>query len=281
MSSTPSSRLISSVSSFDYLSASSHSRQGSGESSDSSYVSVSDEISSDDDEILLSFSETGSPVRLSSPSSASPVRSQGAQSPNTFSDDDYVVFGGVKTPAENQYESFAAGGNAVANVESLTQTLAQMEIRQGRPRKARSRRFPRQQQSSPDAFEDDDAVSVRLVSQAPSPHRRARKPRRPAAAPVAAATSSDSESSSSDNGTHVKSPSTPKPKKGKKKKAAASPKSSPSKTTSAKTTAATPGSPKGKRPGLGERPIVDDISEAGDDKATPLGYEEAVQYVTS
>lgn len=271
MSSSPSSRLISSVSSFDYLTASTHShehsREGSGgESSDSSYISVSDEISSEDDEILLSFSEVSSPIRLSSPS---PAISQRAQSPNTFSDDDYVVFGGVKTPeGHGRFESFAAGGSAVANVETLTQTLAQLNLREGRPRKARSKRFAPQHQQRADAL--DDVASVRLVSQAPSPHRHTRKPRRPAAA----AHSSDSEGSSSDASNPVKSPSTPKSKKSKKKKAA-SPKSSPSKASVA------PVLPKAKRSGLGERPIVDDVSEAGDHRPTTPGYEEAVQYVTS
>ncbi|KAK7693271.1 hypothetical protein QCA50_002838 [Cerrena zonata] len=275
MSSNTSSRLMSSVSSLDYLSASTHShvhsREGSGgDSSDSSYISVSDEISSDDDEILLSFSEVSSPVRVSSPS---PAVSQRAQSPNTFSDDDYVVFGGVKTP-EGQFESFTAGGSAVANVESLTETLAQMDIRQGRPRKARSRRFAPQHQQQQDADVFDDAASVRLVSQASSPHRR-RKPRRQAAA--ATTHSSDSDGSTSDASAPLKSSSTPKSKKSKKKKAAASPKSStksPSKTS-------TPNTPKAKRSGLGERPIVDDISEAGDHKNITPGYDEAVQYITS
>ncbi|CAL1704215.1 unnamed protein product [Somion occarium] len=272
MPSTTSSRLISSVSSFDYLSSSGHSREGSDSSE--SYITLSDEVSSEEDEILLSFSEVSSSAGI-----ISPAISQGAQSPNTFSDDDYVVFGGVRTP-EGHFDSFAAGGSAVANVDSITETLAQLEIRQRRSRKAR-----RNAQTSANS----DTASVRLVSQPASPKRN-RKRRN------AAVNSSDDEGSLPDvSATPSPSPhsnsSSPKPKKNKKKgkqgvvsasapglvskksdsssKSSKSPKGTPTKTVVAS------------KAGLGERPIVDDVSEAGDYKVVTAGYEEAVQYVTS
>ncbi|KAI0080580.1 hypothetical protein K474DRAFT_211639 [Panus rudis PR-1116 ss-1] len=253
-----SSRLVSSVSSFDYLSSNPHSRAGS-DSSDSyvSDISLSDTgSSSEEDEIVLSFSDV-----------SSVAVSQRAQSPNVYSDDDFIVLSRARSP--ERFQSLAAGGSVAVSltgdVDSLAQTLAQLEVHNAKPK-----RTGRKPKAAIDATSSN--------SPPPSLKKRNRKKKSAASLSDNAQPSLSTHSASSESG------SPKKVKKNKKKKLAAAaaaakktetPKSA--KVAELESSVADNVDPAG----LGERPIVDDVSEAGDHRAVAVGYEEAVEYITS
>lgn len=253
MSSTRSSQLLSSSSSFDYLSSNVDSREPSDSSE--SYSTVGDES---EDEIVWSFSE------LSSSGVVSPApRSQRAFSPSVPSEDEYIVLSRPRSPS--RYQSLTAPAAAAsrvdtASIDSLSQAFGTLTVRRSRPSRKSSagNRAPK----SPSSTTPSESASPPST-----PKRRQRKKRVPA------------------NQTAPAKPTTPttqplQTKKGKKAVVA-----TPSPRLVSKKTEASKASKRAKAVTTANVdnasedgfPIVDDVSEVGDAKS---GYEEAVQYVT-
>ncbi|KAI0818912.1 hypothetical protein BC629DRAFT_685713 [Irpex lacteus] len=253
----PASRVLSPTSiasSFQYVTASDrHSEANS--SSDDSFGSFSDVTTSDDDdEIVWSVSD------LSASGSSQPAAAAALRSPGVLSDDEYIVLSPPLSQPRSGMSSLSASlmntSVEASSVDGLSDDMSNLNLAES------------------DSSTDTD--SVRPTSQASSRSRR-RKRRSGRAAAVASGS------------TTVPAPvATPKQKKKKSKaKVSAAPASAAGSAT---------GTGKAKRKkakaaeakrvlltaeevaGLGERPIVDDVSEAGDTKTAV--YEEAVQYVS-
>ena len=242
------------ASSFQYVTASDrHSEVPT--SSDESFGSISDETSSDDDEIVWSVSDL-SASGSSHPAAAPP------RSPSVLSDDDEYIF---LSPPLSQPQSGMSSLSAslistnagTSSADGLSDVIAGLNI----------------------AESDND--SIRPTSQASSRRRRVRRSARIAA------------QKSSPKASDAPGPvATPKPKKKRSKaKVNATPASTPApgaskpkkkKVKAVKAQGVLPASvavaDKAEEAGLGERPIVDDSSELGDTKAAV--YNEAVQYVS-
>lgn len=267
MSSTsgPASRVLSPTSiasSFQYVTASDrHSEANS--SSDDSFGSFSDVTTSDDDdEIVWSVSD------LSASGSSQPVAAAALRSPGVLSDDEYIVLSPPLSQPRSGMSSLSASlmntSVEASSVDGLSDDMSNLNLAES------------------DSSTDTD--SVRPTSQASSRSRRRR--RRSGHAATAA----------SGSATTPAPVATPKPKKKKSKAkvnaAPASAAGSATGTGKAKKKKVKAAKAKGVLPtasvpatetaeevaGLGERPIVDDVSEAGDTKTAV--YEEAVQYVS-
>lgn len=100
-----------------------HSREVSDSSESYSSLELSEDISSDD-EIVWSPSDNDSPSPVF-------IRSQGAFSPATFSDEDVVVLSRPRSVAE-RYQSLAAPGS----VDALANTLSNLQVT---PRKVKAK----------------------------------------------------------------------------------------------------------------------------------------------
>ncbi|KAI0797822.1 hypothetical protein C8Q75DRAFT_20866 [Abortiporus biennis] len=236
MTSSTSPRLLSPTSSFDYISSIVHSREHSSDSSDS-YTSLSSDVSSDEDEIVWSFSD------ISAISGSPSLRSQRPLSPATFSDEDVIVVSRPRSRA-HRFQSLTVEGSGENNMEALSQTLATLQIKTSNKHSKKASR---------------SANAAATASTTSSPSKK-RSKKRKSATNGAAVTSTTSTAEAQ----VVSAPSSPKKKRGKRKSPALA-----------------PAALADDADGLGERPIVDDISEAGDDKTVVSGYEEARQYVTS
>ncbi len=261
----PASRVLSPTSiasSFQYVTASDrHSEANS--SSDDSFGSFSDVTTSDDDdEIVWSVSD------LSASGSSQPAAAAALRSPGVLSDDEYIVLSPPLSQPRSGMSSLSASlmntSVEASSVDGLSDDMSNLNLAES------------------DSSTDTD--SVRPTSQASSRSRR-RKRRSGRAAATA--------SGSATAPTPVV---TPKPKKKKNKtKVNAAPASAAgsatgtgkakrkkAKAAEAKKvllTASVPATETAEEvAGLGERPIVDDVSEAGDTKTAV--YEEAVQYVS-
>jgi len=239
-----------SSSSFQFIASDRHSQAN--DSSEESFSSVSDATSSDEDEIVWSISDLSASV-VSRPT---PLRS-----PDVFSDEEYIVLSPPMPRPLDTARTYGSGNSSLSasiidasavtpSVDGLSDVLSNLNI-------------------------DSDVDSVRPVSQATNSRAR-RRLRRRSRANVAAA-----------NTAPVATAAMPKPRK---KKSKTKVKSTPvavigatmPKKKKAKAAKAQPPSPVVPQPtdsGLGERPIVDDVSEAGDVNAA--AYEEAVQYISS
>lgn len=235
-----------------------------------SFGHLSEDISSED-EIVWSFSELSS-------GAASPL-SQRAQSPGTFSDDDLIVVSRPRSPPQ-RFQSFPADPSAIT-VDALSRNLARLDIQSGRLHDP---------ERTPIVRRSGDKLIAKAPSAPSTPKRRSRK-RRSSSAAVAEPLSPTTPKAKQQP---ITPPATPPASASKKKKHASAkfavsvkepttPPKSP-KSTKAKSKSAAPQPPAvgQEASGLGERPIVDDVSEAGDFAAGRLSkYDEAVQYVTS
>lgn len=204
-------------------------------SSDESFESLSEDSSSDDDEIVWSVSDL----------SASFISSQrDPRSPDIFSDDDFIVLG-QPNHASPTTRSRSLDAPSVST-DGLSDVLNNLTIE--------------------DSDASSDYSSVRPTSQAATPSKRNR--RRKARAAASAPSSAQGPTS----------PTTPKcNRKAKTASALAdptTPKKSRKKAKPVKVQSAAMGA------GLGARPIVDDVSEAGDARAASL-YDDAVEYISS
>ncbi|CDO70729.1 hypothetical protein BN946_scf184798.g44 [Trametes cinnabarina] len=224
-----------SAASYDYFSHSrSASHDGSSKSSGSgSYGTVSDDISSDDDDqIVLSFSDISALEMVSQ-------RGDAPRTPGVFSDDEFVIMSMPTTPREDDLTtSFSALSVSASSARAILQTGTSSTNNSPSSKAARKHA----KRKSP-------------VSASPSTGTIAS-----GSNPATAAVPSSS----------VKTSSKSKKKKAKKAKKAARA-AAPAKRASAE--------------GLGERPIVDDVSEAGLEYPTvyvpPAVYESAQSYVSS
>jgi len=253
----------------------SHISQATSDGSES-FGHLSEDISSED-EIVWSFSDLSS-------GAVSPL-SQRAQSPGTFSDEDLIVVSRPRSPTR-RFQSFPVDPTAIT-VDALSRNLARLDIQQT---------LIHEPDLTPIARgAGGDKPAVKLPSAQSTPKRRSRR-RRSSSVPIAEPLSPTTPKAGP---LPISPPATPPASASKKKKRAslkstekktnappkevANPPKSP-KAVKSKTKPAVPQPPVVVREasGLGERPIVDDVSEAGDAAAGHLTkYDEAVQYVTS
>ncbi|PIL23830.1 hypothetical protein GSI_13581 [Ganoderma sinense ZZ0214-1] len=232
----------SSLASCDFFSAQSHSQRDnlSSESGDSdSYGTLSDDGSSDDDEILLSFSDL---------SSADFLSQRGAYTPAIFSDDEFVLMSRPRSP---ESDDLTASFSAL----SLSRTSSSHGHRR---------------------FTSRSSADSQNSSQNNSLKKRNRK-RRAAAAPGNAGTSDEQVQGKSKGDPINAKPKHHSPSKARRKARRAA----------ARAAAATPTAELALAPaplaGFGDRPIVDDVSEAGSEYShiPPELYQSAQRYVSS
>ena len=225
----------SSLSSYDFFS---HSRNGSrvssgSEGSEGSYTASEDNGSSDDEQILLSFSDL----------SSADFRSQRGEprTPAIFSDDEFVLMSRPRSPESDASSDLTESFSAL----SLSQASIVSQVH----RRGKS----------------DGSAQGKGASSGGSPKRRSRK-RRTAQAPgnavASGATLTKTESSPESPKHHSPSKARRKARRAAARAAALSP------------------SPAA---GLGDRPIVDDVSEVGSESPYihPELYQSAQRYVSS
>ncbi|OBZ75197.1 hypothetical protein A0H81_04500 [Grifola frondosa] len=215
----------SSISSYDYFSAHSHAKDSS--ESDQSYGTLSDETSSNDDEIVLSFSE----ISFSS-MSFSGILSQHPdipRSPGAFSDDEFILMSRPRTPSRSAVISAGTRGSDTSTSEDeLAASFA--------------------------------AFSLTIANTGASAGKKKRRTRKKRAA-AAAASSSAVETKA------VKPKKKAKSQVQASSPASVTPQTAQSKTArrKARKTAARATAPLcPARPGFGDRPVVDDVSKTGD-----------------
>ncbi|GJE86982.1 hypothetical protein PsYK624_030650 [Phanerochaete sordida] len=198
------------------------------------------EDSSDDDEIVWSVSDL----------SASFVSSQrDPRSPSIFSEDDFIVLGQPTRPGPS-----AGSRSSVApslSADGLSDAITSLTI----------------EDSSDEA--SSACSSSRPASQAAAPSKRSRR-RKPRKARAAVAAPPPAQVPSA--------PATPK--RTKKNAAAPTPSTKEAASKNKKRNAKAAKAQPAVDAGFGARPIVDDVSEAGDVKAVSL-YDDAVQYISS
>ncbi|KAL7283246.1 hypothetical protein ACG7TL_002674 [Trametes sanguinea] len=225
-----------SLASYDYFSHSrSASQDGSSRSSDSSegsYGTVSDDVSSDD-EIVLSFSDISSLEVLSQ-------RADAPRTPGVFSDDEFVIMSMPTTPREDDLvPSFSA--------LSLSATSARV-------------------------IQPSGHSSSKSSSSTKSARRRMKKKKRAAAAARSNGVTASNPSSTSAVVQSSQEPKKSTPSKKKRKAARAAER-------------AANAAQRASAGGLGDRAIVDDVSEAGSEYPAvyvpPAVYKSAQSYVSS
>ncbi|KAI1787902.1 hypothetical protein LXA43DRAFT_676300 [Ganoderma leucocontextum] len=233
----------SSLASCEFFSAQSHSRSQSHSPHDNlssgdsdSYGTLSDDGSSDDDEILLSFSDL---------SSADFLSQRGARTPAIFSDDEFVLMSRPRSP---ESDDLTASFSAL----SVSHTYSHGH------RRLVSRSSADSQTSSPNN----------------SPQKRNRK-RRAAAAPGNAG---PSEAQRQGKGDHIiAKPKHHSPSKARRQARRAAARAAAPRPTGGLALVPAP------LAGLGDRPIVDDVSEAGSEYPHIPSelYQSAQRYVSS
>ncbi|KAI0340523.1 hypothetical protein BDW22DRAFT_379985 [Trametopsis cervina] len=241
-------------SSFHYVTASERHSADANDSSEDSFGSISDVSTSDDDEIVWSISDLSS--------AGNPRQPAALRSPDILSDEEYIVLSPPLSQPRgaNSSSSSSAGSVTDSGVEEwsvgLSDVMSNLNI------------------------DDSDLDSVRPISQASSTRRRRRRAGRtsaavsttaPFAAPVPPVTTpkpkrKNSKAKVSSAPAAVPGASAPKSKK--------KPKAAKARPTPARVAPETTA-----KAGLGERPILDDVSEAGTEKTA--AYDEAVEYVST
>ena len=240
----------SSLSSYDFFAYghSRSSRRASESESDGSYGTVSDDGGSSDDEILLSFSDL----------SSADFRSQRAdpRSPTVFSEDEFVLMSRPRSPASS---------------DDLTTSFSALSMSAASTRSARPRPAHTRSQAQKQAQADDGS------SPSSSPRRRNRK-RRAAQAPGNASPESPAAQSVEPAGSPSAKPHSPSKVRRKARRAAArAAAASPTPSMMCASIGSAPAA------GLGDRPIVDDVSEVGSEclYVPPELYKTAQRYVSS
>ncbi|CCL98951.1 uncharacterized protein FIBRA_00959 [Fibroporia radiculosa] len=284
-----------STSSYDYISAKSTS-----DAMSPSYRALSDAASSDGDEIVWSVSD----LSLSR-TSISGVLSQGerrSRSPTTVSEEDFIVLSRTMSPARLNAVTTSSRklhSDAMQALErEITAAISALTLAQPSPQTAPPSRPTRFDIRRAVGISSETTSSVRL----PSPKKGKKKGKEIAVGGVnasrakgekkekkvkALASPSPAASSAASSPKTKAVGGTPAPSSPSKKGAsppATSPPVSPSKKSKAKRVTG-PTSTNLLVPttssGLGERAIVDDVSEAGDNTASDALYHDAVEYIST
>lgn len=244
-------------SSFQFITADRHSEAN--YLSEESFSSVSDASSSDDDEIVWSVSDELSASVLTAPSTGTDLLS-----PDIFSDEEFIVLSPAATRPINAPDSGSSSPSAsivesgveISSVDGLSDVLSNLNI-------------------------DSEAESVRPVSQATTRRQRRNARRAKVATSVAPPVTAQVPSATTPklrntppraDDRAASTTTTPKKRKARQPKVV-KPKSKPQSASSVPPDARAGA-------GLGERPIVDDVSEVGDVKAAAV-YEDAAQYIST
>ncbi|KAI0928342.1 hypothetical protein AcV5_005942 [Taiwanofungus camphoratus] len=256
-----------STSSYDYLSA----RSNSGTATQSeSFSSWSDDVSSDD-EIIWSMSDLS--LSSSSMPGATVQQPEQPQSPGVLSEEDFIVLSRPRTLSRpDTRRSSPTSSKQASAVQSSVNALPSefKALSLVRPM-ANDSSFSSSRQVYDNPSSSDSSTSSSSPKKSRkrgSAHRKSTSSGPRAAKPVkksAAQSQAQTESSESN------SPQTASPKKAKAKA-----KASAKKTAGSATVAV---SQSNGHHGLGNRDIVDDVSEAGD-HAPPAPYQNAVEYIT-